>query len=672
MRMYGLVALGLRSFICRSRDSFCRLILLLTLLSPIVVWGQSDSLSTSAGEKPIEYPVEWLVESLPSEELEELGEDDLLELQSHSQDKLDLNRATQEEMRERFPFLTAYQIYQLRRYRDERGGELRSVYDLKWVTGWDRETIARVAPYVTVRPFAREEYEKPPAPLSGEAYLAMSYGPPEENVTAHWYDRMKLRSAISLRQKGAWRAALQYQRYPYEPVKLGSWRYHLEYEPRLPYIDKVVLGHYKVEWGAGLLTARSIWASASALPRLSRGRASISPSLSAMCERTLRGVATEGHRGAWHYSAFYSYTRLDGSIDERQGLIQSLRPNMRYTTPELQAQRAAVPMQTLGGQVAYAGRRAELSLQTLYANWMRYDLAFIPGYKALQQDTPLQYHWLTSLAYHWQSKSRRLELQGELATEQLQSIGALQNLRYYTPRQRTLGVILYYMSPRFTSYYGRSVTHYASLGNDMGLRLYGTTHLKGHTTLRAMLELYQSIAPRYRKSERSRGVLTRLYLTTRYSNQFEQLWYGQVGRSSEESFHWRLSTTLRYTRSHLSLQLVGTLQQRSIAEQREAQRGRSITFVGRYSWGTYNPLSIALSGHYYHADHQRVASYAYLPTSRYAFGLYSATGQGVATALHLQWQLARHWTFSAAFRYDHNLDQGRTGWRANGYLSYRF
>ena len=153
------------------------------------------------------------------------------------------------------------------------------------------------------------------------------------------------------------------------------------------------------------------------------------------------------------YSAFYSYSRLDGSIDERQGLIEAIRPNMRYDTPERRTQRAAIPMQTVGAQLAYTMPRALLSLQTLYADWMGYDLAFMPGYKALESDTPLQSHWLTSLAYQWQSQSRRLELQGELATERLEHLGFIQHLRYHTPWQRDLGVTLYYMSPRFTSYY---------------------------------------------------------------------------------------------------------------------------------------------------------------------------------------------------------------------------
>ena len=88
--------------------------------------------------------------------------------------------------------------------------------------------------------------------------------------------------------------------------------------------------------------------------------------------------------------------------------------------------------------------------------------------------------------------------------------------------------------------------------------------------------------------------------------------------------------------------------------------------------GVRCPLSIALSGHYYHADHVRVASYAYLPTSRYAFGLYSATGRGVATALLLQWQLAPRWTLSASVRYDCSLDEDVSRWRADSYLVYRF
>lgn len=666
MKMCGLAVQALRSFICRSRG---QLYLVLLLLLPLTGWAQSDSLTMS------ELPLEWLVESLPSDELSELGEDDLLELSQQdakAKELLDLNRATQQELQARFPFLTSQQLHQLRLYRDERGGELQSVYDLKWITGWDRETIARVAPYVTVRPFAGEPYEKPKVPLTGEAYLAMSYHKASEAVPEAWYDPLKLRSAISLRQKGHWQVAAQYQRYPQELVKDGTWRYFAMYEPRMPYLDKVVLGHFKVGWGAGLLAARSVWASASALPQFTRHKSMISPSLSAMRERTLRGVASEGRWGAWRYSAFYSYSRLDGTIDERQGLIQSIRPNMRYDTPERRAQRALIPMQTVGAQLAYTMPRASLSLQTLYADWMGYDLAFMPGYKAIASDNPLQSHWLTSLAYQWQSQSRRLELQGELATEQLEHLGFIQHLRYHTPRQRDLGVTLYYMSSRFASYYGRSESHYARLGNDMGLRLYGTTRLLKRSTLRAMLELYESLEPRYHKLERSRGLLTRLYLTTRYNNQIEQLWYGQLGRSNEEALRWRLSSTLRYSLDAISLQLVGTIQQRQLEGQDEAQWGRSLTAVARYRTGVRRPLSIALSGHYYHADHVRVASYAYLPTSRYAFGLYSATGQGIAIALLLQWQLASHWTLSASMRYDRNLDEGVPRWRADSYLVYRF
>ena len=669
MKMCGLAVQALRSFICRGRGL---LYLALLLLLPLAGWAQSDSLVTG------ELPLEWLVESLPSDELAELEEDDLLELfpqepeRQKTKELLDLNRVTQQELQERFPFLTSYQIYQLRRYRDERGGELQSVYDLKWVTGWDRETITRVAPYVTVRPFAGEPYAKPSTPVTGEAYVAMSYPKASEAVSDAWYDPLKLRSAISLRQKGQWQVAAQYQRYPQELAKDGTWRYFAMYEPRLAYLDKVVVGHFKVGWGAGLLAARSVWASASALPQLARPKSMLSPSLSALRERTLRGLASEGHWGAWHYSAFYSYSRLDGSIDERQGLIEAIRPNMRYDTPERRAQRAAIPMQTVGAQLAYTMPRALLSLQMLYADWMGYDLAFMPGYKALESDTPLQSHWLTSLAYQWQSPSRRFELQGELATERLEHLGFIQHLRYHTSRQRDLGVTLYYMSPRFASYYGRSESHYARLGNDMGLRLYGTTRLLKHSTLRAMLELYESLEPRYRKLERSRGLLTRLYLTTRYNSQLEQLWYGQLGRSNEEALRWRLSSTLRYSLEPLSLQLVGTIQQRRLEGQDEAQWGRSLTVVARYRTGVRRPLSIALSGHYYHADHVRVASYAYLPTTRYAFGLYSATGQGIATSLLLQWQLAPHWTLSGSVRYDRNLDDGVPRWRADSYLAYRF
>ena len=120
MKMCGLAVQALRSFICRSRG---QLYLVLLLLLPLTGWAQSDSLTMS------ELPLEWLVESLPSDELSELGEDDLLELSQQdakAKELLDLNRATQQELQVRFPFLTSQQLHQLRLYRDERGGELQS------------------------------------------------------------------------------------------------------------------------------------------------------------------------------------------------------------------------------------------------------------------------------------------------------------------------------------------------------------------------------------------------------------------------------------------------------------------------------------------------------------------------------------------------------------------
>lgn len=673
MKMCDLAVLALRSFICRNRYERYTLLVLLILLLRVSTQGQSDSTIIS----PMgQLPIEWLVESLSSDELSELEPDHLIELARLSDDSnrqlLDLNRATMGEIRARLPFLTSYQLYQLRRYRDERGGELHSVYDLKWISGWDRETIARVAPHVTVRPLSKVEYEKLPSQLSGGAYLSVSYGNPTGGVGKSWYDPCKLRSGIALRQKDHWRVAVQYQRYPQEPIKYGSWRYLLEYEPKSTHIDKIILGYFKVHWGAGLLSSSSIWTSTTAPELRSYHRATVTPSLSAMREQTLRGIATQGRWGACSYSAFYSYTLLDGLLDERRSLVEAIRPNMRYDTPERQAQRSLIPMQTVGAQVAYGWDRANLSLQTLYADWMSYSLAFMPGYKALQTATPLQDHWLSSLSYHWQSNSRRLQLDGELALEHLTHWGAIQHIRYHTAQQRTLGVTLYYMSPFFTSFYGRAVSHYTPLGNDVGLHLYGTTRLRDRTTLQTLVELYQSIRPRYRQAERSRGIQTKLYLTMRYRDQLEQLWYAQLGMSDQERLRWRLSSMLRYNLLPLSIQLVGTLQRRLPYEQADAQWGRAITLLGQYHLARIKQLSVVLSGHYYDTDHQRVASYAYMPTTRYAVSLYRAVGRGVVSALRMQWRGDEHWILSAAIRYDHNSDLGSRSWCSDCYLSYRF
>ena len=77
-------------------------------------------------------------------------EDEVLlqQLQYYIENPLNLNAATEEELRSLF-ILTDLQIYNLLQYR-KLAGVLVSIYELQAVPSWNLSTIKRVLPYVTI------------------------------------------------------------------------------------------------------------------------------------------------------------------------------------------------------------------------------------------------------------------------------------------------------------------------------------------------------------------------------------------------------------------------------------------------------------------------------------------------------------------------------------------
>src|SRR3712207_8931215 len=72
----------------------------------------------------------------------------------------------------------------------------------------------------------------------------------------------------------------------------------------------------------------------------------------------------------------------------------------------------------------------------------------------------------SSVSYSWHSRSRHLELAGEVATSQFSSVATLHRVQYHLPRQRRIGATLYYTGPHYASLYGQADTHYSHLRSE--------------------------------------------------------------------------------------------------------------------------------------------------------------------------------------------------------------
>lgn len=645
--------------------------LLVALLLSSPLYGEEPVVDSLTMLAP---PGEWLLESLPGE----LSEEELIAWQELRSDLLtspiDLNRATYAELQQ-LPMLSDYQIHRLRAYRDQQGGEIRSLYDLKWIPGWDIATIQQVLPFVTIKPFDRTLTVEASAPLQVRLHSGIYYSSvaPSEMLGPPY----KWRSGVSLKQKNGWQAGIIYRKPAGEPFfiehsidKPATIRYAAQIEHPLPTVEQITVGYYKVHWGEGLLIAPASWGRGYPLRSSLRHVSRIAPSWSTVRERYLRGIALSGGRGNWHYAAFYSHTDLDGKVDDSRDLILSIHPNPHYTSEESLIDRAVVSMQTIGMHVAYRRPKWSLGVQTLYADWLGRTLLYLPHYKAIHPSTPYRYHWLTSASYSWLSGSRRLEVAGEVASSQFASVATLHRVQYHLPRQQRIGATLYYTAPHYASLYGQADTHYSQLGNDSGIRIYYFAPIKEQYALLGEVEAYRSPEPRYRQSLRSHGLSTRWTLSAQHHSSWQSQWQCLLATSDREQLRSRLSATVRYHAAPLSLIAIATLQQRRLAAEPTSQYGRTVSLRSSYLV-PHNMLTTQLqfAVSYYHNDHRHIAPYVYHPGVPYSFGYIARAGQGAVTALTLRLDLADSWSLQGALLYDYNPQLG-SRYQVNAYVAY--
>ena len=319
------------------------------------------------------------------------------ELAYYQRRPLDLNKATEEELRS-LSLLSDVQIAQLLSYRVTQG-KLIALQELQAIPSFDLLSIRRILPFVRVGG-GIDDYRVGLGKMlregRNELYLRWGrileeqrgYQPSEEGEArfAGSPDRLYIRFKHRYERKLSY--GFTAEKDPGEDFFRGSnpqgfdfYSAHLFLQDYNRRIKAVALGDYAISMGQGLVLFSGFGAGkSSAALSLKRDGRTLRPYTSVAENRFFRGAAaTVGLREDLELTAFISYRRQDGNVqapdtllgfnDNQLATISSFLNSGLHRTANEIADEGAVGQFSAGGSLQYKRGREAIGLNVLYDNF---------------------------------------------------------------------------------------------------------------------------------------------------------------------------------------------------------------------------------------------------------------------------------------------------------------
>jgi len=304
----------------------------------------------------------------------ELAED-LYEL---ARNPLNLNQATEQELG-RLHFLSAGHIAALLEHR-RRYGSIKSIYELAYIYGWDRQLAIQTALFVQVGPAAEKQWNVKRMLRSGTHELLMRcrqqfpgseaayLGSPQAYYLRYRYQVKQYFSVGILAEKDA---GEQFFRGT-QPQGFDFYSGHAYLAPPKGMVTAVVLGDFRIQAGQGL----AVWtgfapAMGNGVNGFMKNARGLVISHSANESQFLRGAALQlkPHK-RMHILLYGSYKRIDASLEEDslgQALwVNTLIQSGLHRTKSEVARKAALGEWIAGTMLQYQATRFRLGITLQY------------------------------------------------------------------------------------------------------------------------------------------------------------------------------------------------------------------------------------------------------------------------------------------------------------------
>lgn len=419
--------------------------------------------------------------------------------------------------------------------------------------------------------------------------------------------------------------------YPYDYA--SAYFFHTTRSGRLSYW----LGDYDVNAAQGLLIGNSFMANRLGLVSgLPIHRTTVRPHTSNDETDYLRGGVVRLNAGAWAFTAFASWRERDGRM-EGDTLRSFLTTGLHRTEREL-SRRRVVGQLTAGLHVDYRHEALTLGATLLYDHYNKlvepelraYNRYYLRGQTAAGASVDYSY------------RSRRFEVQGELAADRNLHLATSHAVRYTASSSTALTLQLRHFSPRYVAPHAETLSQGSYVQNETGLLLGATSRLTSRLEAAAYADFFVHHRPTYRASRgASKGMEATAKLRYTFDAPFslslkykfktrQQDVTGYKGTLQYLGFH-RCNLTATYapsSRLSVNLGLAGSLY---ATQTSDSDTGWMVST--RTTYAPTSAWTFSLFAATFFTDSYAARLYAYEPQLRYGGAFPSFAYHGLRTVL---------------------------------------
>lgn len=600
-------------------------------------------------------------------------EDDsyLQELQHYLKHKLNLNEATDADLKE-FSFLSALQISSFAQYK-KLFGRLVHLYELQAVPLWDIATIQKILPYVFVGPSMtmKQEFAKR-LNLGEHSILSRIVYVPEksegfirknDSAASSFYPGGRER--LLFRYKYVYGNLLQYgitaENDPGEQLFKGAQKYGFDFYSahlfvrNIGIIKNLAIGDFTVNMGQGLIQWQSLAFKKSADVLNIKRQATILRPYNSTGEYFFnRGAGITLEKGGLQFTAYASFRKVSGNmiVDTLQSedYFSSLQTSGLHRTASELADRNKIQMNSFGTNLSYNINVLHIGLNAVHFSF---------NHPFNKDDQPYNYYafngkQLTNFSFDWGYTYKNLHWFGEAASHNQKYYGLISGLLLSADSKVDLSFVYRNIQPGYQSVFGNAFTEGSYPVNEKGLFAGISIKPSSRWDINAYADIYRFPFLKYRVYAPSNGKDFLLQLTYHPSKQIEvysrfrtetkALNYTNVGQLQTAAVNPVQRTNWR-TQVQYKINAAVTLRQRMDLMWYDAKGPASsngfLTFFDVYYKPPFKSFSANLRLQYFETDDYNSRIYAYESDVLYSYSIPAFYDKGTRYYINLDYDVSK-------------------------------
>lgn len=637
---------------------------------PSLTKAQTETPEThTTGRQPWEESYEQWLDMTDEENTWDQHDYELL--QSLSLNKLDLNRATREDL-EQLPFLSAQQIMELQEYTYRYGG-MRSLGELKMIRSLDHFTRSLLLQFVTltqpeaIADTARTRHDvhqrllvtaKLPTYTRKGDRTAASSGGYIGPQWRHWWRYM-------IDVDGQWKAAAigsqdsgepflhdknkrgwdYYSLYVlYRPKPLPVWK--AERRPQWFSLKDVVAGRYRLHMGMGLVLNNNLsFGKAGTLQSLGRSSHLVSGHSSRSEANYMQGAAAtlsvyKTLKTSLDITGFFSWRKIDATLDDDGNIRTILRTGYHRTRSEM-SRRHNASQTAYGGNINWRWQRWHVGMTAVETGFNR---PLHPDKRQLyhQWDATGKNFWNASVDYGYTSS--QLNISGETAVGDGKGWATINSVSWLATSSLRLMALQRFYSYRYHALLAHSFSEGGSVHNESGVYVGAEWNPSRGLQLSGYTDITYFAWARYRASASSHAWDN--LLSAAYSvGAWTFLARYRLRRREHDNADKTALVHTTTQRGRLSARYDGTTwhvhTQLNVAASTTGKTSHGWMLTEQGGW-TWHRLYAYASVSYFHTDNYDTRLYVYERGPLYTFSVPMMYGEGIRYGILVRADISKH------------------------------